>query len=124
MQLILEGAVHLDGDASDFLRREKRVLFLRPLPAPPAPAGRYLHLCLDPGADDVSLVGKLSAQTFVVLLARVFLDQSLVALRHQLPDLPHTIRHDLQPARSNKNKLVGPISPDRSRLLTHHRSPH
>lgn len=46
-----------------------------------------LHLVLDPGPDDISLVGKLSAQTLVVLLPGVLLNQSLVALRHQLPDL-------------------------------------
>lgn len=46
-----------------------------------------LHLGLDPGPDDIGLVGKLSAQTLVVLLPGVLLNQSLVALRHQLPDL-------------------------------------
>lgn len=46
-----------------------------------------LHLVLDPGSDDVGLVGKLSAQTLVVLLPGVFFDQRLVALRNQLPDL-------------------------------------
>lgn len=46
-----------------------------------------LHLGLDPGPDDIGLVGELSAQSLVVLLPGVFLDQSLVALRHQLPDL-------------------------------------
>lgn len=59
-------------------------------------ARSHLHLVLDPGADDVSLVGKLPAQTFIVLLSCVFLDQSLVALRHQLLDLSDTIRHDSQ----------------------------
>ncbi|TNN65622.1 hypothetical protein EYF80_024151 [Liparis tanakae] len=39
------------------------------------------------GPDDVGLVGELPAQALVVLLPGVFLDQSLVALRHQLPDL-------------------------------------
>lgn len=46
-----------------------------------------LHLGLDPGPDDIRLAGKLSAQTLVVLLPGMFLDQSLVPLRHQLPDL-------------------------------------
>lgn len=60
-----------------------------------------LHLGLDPGPDHIGLVGKLSAQTLVVLLPCVFLNQSLVALRHQLPDL--------QPAgapRKNPNALL------------------
>lgn len=52
-----------------------------------ASARTDLHLGLDPGPDDIGLVGKLSAQALVVLLPGVFLDQSLVALRHQLPDL-------------------------------------
>ena len=46
-----------------------------------------LHLGLDPGPNDVSLVGELSAETLVVLLPGVLLNQSLVTLRHQLPDL-------------------------------------
>lgn len=46
-----------------------------------------LHLGLDPRPDDIGLVGKLSAQTLVVLLPGVLFNQSLVALRHQLPDL-------------------------------------
>lgn len=102
LQLILQGSVHLDGDASDFLRGHEagwdtRGSFPLPPPALETPAcGCYLHLSLDPGADDVSLVGELSAQTFVVLLSCVFLDQSLVALRHQLLDLSHTIRHGCQ----------------------------
>lgn len=55
-----------------------------------AAARTDLHLGLDPGPDDVGLVGKLSTQTLVVLLSGVFLDQGLVALRHQLPHLQHT----------------------------------
>ena len=46
-----------------------------------------LHLGLDPGSDDVGLVGELSAQPLVVLLASVLLDQGLVSLRNQLSDL-------------------------------------
>lgn len=45
------------------------------------------HLGLDPGSDDIGLVGKLSAQALVVLLPGMFLNQSLVALRYQMPDL-------------------------------------
>lgn len=55
----------------------------------------HLHLVLDPGPDDVGLLGELPAQALVVLLPRVLLHQRLVSQRHQLLDLNSTHTHSV-----------------------------
>lgn len=56
--------------------------------------GRHrVHLALDPGSNDVGLLGKLAAQHLVVLLLAQLVGQRLVALRHQLADVAPLARH-------------------------------
>lgn len=47
----------------------------------------YLHLCLNPRANDVGLCCKLPPQSLIGLLPSILLRQSMVPLRHQLSNL-------------------------------------
>lgn len=107
-QLVLQRAVHLDGDAADFLHTRTHT---EPRPSVSMDKVRmvgeekwegagchgdtdtHLHLVLDPWPDDVGLLGELPAQALVVLLPRVFLHQRLVSQRHQLLHLHRVHTH-------------------------------
>lgn len=101
-QLVLQRAVHLDGDAADFLHQHgtgPHISMDKVQEGEETKEGAgchgdtHLHLVLDPRPDDVGLLSELPAQALVVLLPCVFLHQRLVSQRHQLLDLHRVHTH-------------------------------